>query len=237
MNIVAFIPVRSGSSLKDKNIYPLGGYPLLAWSIATAKQSCHIKDVYVYTDSTKYSQIGCYYGAQTIWDDNPNIGKVPNHVFLRDCQKTIEYDEHIDFIVVLWATTPLREAQYVDDAVTGFLVKSDKATSLKSVVKMSESAYKAMKLDNGWLISLNGDTANIPRQQIPETYHPNGYVDIIRGDVIREGKGWGDKVLPFLCDDVGEIDTEADIKNVERLLKDGVGGTTYQYLRDNYPIK
>lgn len=240
MNIVALIPARAGSSLKDKNIYPLGGYPLLAWSIACAKMSCHIFNVCVYTDSPEYGKIARPYGAGWLIDDNPLIGKVPNHVFIKEwlnkwesIGKPEDPVAKVDYVVILWATTPLRDVKYVDAAITGFLVS--KATSLKSVVEMSESAYKAMKIENGWLCSLSGDTANIPRQQIPKTYHPNGYVDIMRGDLIREGKGWGDKVLPFLCDDVGEIDTANDIKQVERLLAEGVGGSVLEHLRIAYP--
>ena len=235
MNIVALIPVRAGSSLKDKNIYPLGGYPLLAWSIACAKMSCHINSVGVYTDSEYYGVIGRQYGAICLPDDDPLIGKVSNHVFIKkwlDIWESCDFGE-IDFVVILWATTPLRDVKYVDEAITGFLVSQ--ATSLKSVMEMSESAYKAMKIENGYLVSLSGDTANIPRQQIPKTYHPNGYVDIMRGDFVREGKGWGDKVLPFLCEDVGEIDTASDIKQVERLLAEGIGGNILEYLRITNP--
>ncbi len=236
MNIVALIPARAGSSLKDKNIYPLGGYPLLAWLIACAKMSCYIKSVYVYTDSERYAKIARQYDAMApFYDDNPLIGEVPNHVFIKEFvdQREKYVIEAIDYLVIIWATNPLRDVKYVDEAITGFLVSN--ATSLKSVVEMSESAYKAMKIENGYLCSLSGDTANIPRQQIPKTYHPNGYVDIMRGDLIREGKGWGDKVLPFLCEDVGEIDTANDIKQVERLLAEGIGGNVLEYLRITNP--
>jgi len=234
MNIVALIPARAGSSLKDKNIYPLGGYPLLVWAIACAKMSCHISATCVYTDSSEYGRIAYKYGADWLPDTNPAIGKVPNHVFIKEWLAKWEADAaKVDYVVILWATTPLREVKYVDEAITGFLVSQ--ATSLKSVIEMSESAYKAMKIENGYLCSLSGDTANIPRQQIPKTYHPNGYVDIMRGDLIREGKGWGDKVLPFLCEDVGEIDTANDIKQVERLLAEGVGGSVLEYLRITNP--
>ena len=232
MNIVALIPARAGSSLKDKNIYPLGGYSLLAWSIACAQQSCHINKVCVYTDSPEYGTIAKTYGADWLTDNNPAIGNVPNHIYIKEWLEKWEVlmSPKVDYVVILWATTPLRDVKYVDAAITGFLVSQ--ATSLKAVVEMSESAYKAMRLEHGWLVSLFSDNANVSRQQVPKTYHPNGYVDIMRGDLIREGKGWGDKVLPFLCDDVGEIDTANDIKQVERLLAEGIGGSVLGHLRN-----
>ena len=57
-NIVCIIPARSGSKgIKDKNILNLGGHPLIAWSITTAKQSKLINRIIVSTDSKKYQQI------------------------------------------------------------------------------------------------------------------------------------------------------------------------------------
>ena len=50
-NIVCIIPARSGSKgIKDKNILNLGGHPLIAWSITTAKQSKLINRIIVSTD-------------------------------------------------------------------------------------------------------------------------------------------------------------------------------------------
>ena len=43
--VLAVIPARSGSKgLKDKNILPFNGKPLLAWSIEAAKQSKYVLD-------------------------------------------------------------------------------------------------------------------------------------------------------------------------------------------------
>ena len=40
LDIVALVPARSGSKgVKDKNILPLGGHPLIGFSIIAAKQS------------------------------------------------------------------------------------------------------------------------------------------------------------------------------------------------------
>ena len=62
--IVALIPARSGSkSVPEKNILPLGNYPLLAYSIAAGLASKYIDEVIVSTDSDKYAQIARSYGA------------------------------------------------------------------------------------------------------------------------------------------------------------------------------
>ena len=54
----AIIPARSGSkSIKDKNLALLGGYPLIAYSIALAKTTEGVDRVIVSTDSLEYAKI------------------------------------------------------------------------------------------------------------------------------------------------------------------------------------
>ena len=64
-NVVALIPARSGSKrVPDKNIRPLAGHPLIAYTIAAALGSGIFNDVMVSTDSEHYAEIAKYYGAQ-----------------------------------------------------------------------------------------------------------------------------------------------------------------------------
>ena len=63
--LVALIPARSGSKrVPDKNIRPLAGHPLIAYSIAAALQSKIFKTVIVSTDSELYAEIARHYGAE-----------------------------------------------------------------------------------------------------------------------------------------------------------------------------
>ncbi|MFH0942881.1 MAG: hypothetical protein V1810_01780, partial [Candidatus Beckwithbacteria bacterium] len=65
--ILGVIPARSGSkSVKDKNIRPLGGRPLMAWSIKAGLACKQIDQVVVSTDSEKYAQLAKFYGAEVI---------------------------------------------------------------------------------------------------------------------------------------------------------------------------
>src|SRR5688572_19842840 len=63
MKTYALIPARSGSKgVPDKNIRPIGGHPLIAYSIAFARK-LKIDRVLVSTDSPKYQEIALQYGA------------------------------------------------------------------------------------------------------------------------------------------------------------------------------
>ena len=57
-NRIAIIPIRSGSKgLKDKNILPLNGKPLVAWTIESALASNVFDKVFVSTDSEYYCEL------------------------------------------------------------------------------------------------------------------------------------------------------------------------------------
>ena len=61
---VALIPARSGSErVKDKNVRPLAGHPLLAYAVATARQSGIFDRVVCSTDSGKIGEVAQRYGA------------------------------------------------------------------------------------------------------------------------------------------------------------------------------
>jgi len=80
MKVVAFIFARGGSKgLPGKNILPLGGKPLIAWSIEHALAVRRIERVIVSTDSEEIVAVARIYGAEVpfirpaelAWDDSP----------------------------------------------------------------------------------------------------------------------------------------------------------------------
>ena len=63
-NNVALIPARSGSKrVINKNISPLEGHPLIAYTIISALESNEFDDVIVSTDSNEIKEVAEYYGA------------------------------------------------------------------------------------------------------------------------------------------------------------------------------
>ena len=65
MSVIAFIFARGGSKgLPGKNIRPLGGKPLIAWSIDQAKAVKRIDRVIISTDSEEIAAVARQYGAE-----------------------------------------------------------------------------------------------------------------------------------------------------------------------------
>ena len=214
MNVVAIIGARSGSKgLPNKNILPLAGHPLLAYSIRAA-QEAGIKEIVVSTDSMDYVSIAQKYGARCVIQpaaiSQDDSGDFPYMAFAIS-----NFDPPADLIVHLRPTTPLRDPLLIQGAVN-LLKATDWTTSLRSVEEMSESAYKYFTICDKKLCGVNGtfalDQYNDPRGRFPKTYRPNGYVDVSRAESIYKGFLHGDAVLPYITPVTTEIDTEEDFE-------------------------
>lgn len=68
--VIAIIPARGGSKrLTDKNIFPLSGKPLMAYTIDACKRSKYINEIFVSSDSQTILDVGSAYGATPIKRD------------------------------------------------------------------------------------------------------------------------------------------------------------------------
>ena len=222
---VALIPARSGSKeVKNKNILRVNGFPLLAFSVRAALLSKEIDRVVVSTDSLQYKKLALEFGAEvpflrpkTISGDKSNDYEFVNHAL--DWFST---EEGIipSYIVQLRPTSPLRDPKLIDKAIREFK-KSKRATALRSVHPMSESAYKCFHVKNKYLEcictrSSDLDSLNDPRQLFSKTYQGNGYVDVLKTTYIRKQKNLhGDKVMAFITPTITEVDTKEDFKYIE----------------------
>ena len=222
MSNVAIIPARSGSkSIKDKNLLTLSGHTLLEWSIVACLKSKMIDNVIVSTDSEVYKSIALKAGALVPFirpsefaRDNSTDFDVFNHAL-----KWLDNNNcKVTNLVHIRPTTPLRDPAKLDQAIELFLSNTCNS-SLRSVHKMSESSYKTFEICDGSLALLNSsiftgpsiDQANSARQDFPDTYMANGYIDIVRPDLIRESRCMhGTKALPFITEPSLEVDSLDD---------------------------
>jgi len=225
VKIIALIPARAGSKgVPNKNIRPLGGHPLIGWSIAVCASSKYIDEVIVSTDSAEYAEIANNYGAKTpflrpselSWDKSTDIEFVIHALEWFASHSTLP-----DYVVHIRPTTPFRTIEIIDAAIDVFL-NSENKTALRSVQLMSESAYKTFEIsDEGLLrrlgnISTDLDIANNARQEFPATYIANGYVDVLSTSfILKNNLLHGNKVLPFITPRVNEVDTEEDFNALE----------------------
>ena len=227
-SVYAIIPARSGSKgVPDKNIRLLGGHPLLAWSIAAAKQSSLINRVIVSTDSEVYASISVRYGAESPFLRPTTLSedRSPDRAFFIHALEWLQVHENSipDIWVHLRPTTPLRDPLLIDEAINMFLTDPD-ATSLRSGHEASESPAKWFSLNyDGSFGGLMGNTwLNMPRQECPKGYIPDGYVDVLCSDFILKSEDmYFPRMLAYVSPSVREIDTVDDFDYLDYEVRNG----------------
>ena len=239
MNI-ALIPARIGSKgVSKKNIRLLGGYPLIAYSIAAAKLCKDIDQVLVSTESSEIAKIAKFYGALV-----PFMRPVE---LSQDSSTALDYMSHavnwfyhnsykFEMIIQLLPTTPLRDPFVLSDAIRIFQAHY-KADSLRSAHELAEPPQKMMRIEAGYFTGFfpeykNREYYNLPRQTFPKAYHPNGYIEIVRPEIVNEGTLFGTIVMPFITPHVVEIDQSEDFEYLEYLIEKN-GHPLLDYLKSD----
>lgn len=118
--VVALIPARSGSQrVPGKNVRRLGGHPLLAYTIAAARQSEVFDAVIVSTDSADYARLAEYYGAEVPFIRPAELAGAtsPDIDWVRHAlQSLTEKGRHFDCFSILRPTSPFRTAATIQRA-------------------------------------------------------------------------------------------------------------------------
>jgi len=219
--MISLILVRGGSKgVPRKNIKELCGKPLLWYPINAAIKTKWISDVFISTDDEEIADIAKSYGVKII--------KRPSEIS-DDKSRDIDAFKHFcleqnynEPLVHLRATTPILNPDVIDDAITIFKNSNGEYTSLRSAHETSESAFKYyLKGENYWEPLSKGLDDN-PRQELPKTFIPNGYVDIVNPSIFMGGDFYGDKIYPFITKFTPEIDTLDDFNYIEYLIQKNV---------------
>ncbi len=118
MRIIAIIPARGGSKrLEKKNIYPLNGKPLIAYTIDACKASKYVNEVYVSSDDNEILNISTSFGAIPIMrskrlsdDTTPKIEAI---------REAVKHDKVVeggspDIIIIPQANSPQITTEAID---------------------------------------------------------------------------------------------------------------------------
>ncbi len=219
MHTVAIIPARGGSKgLKEKNIYPVAGKPLLAWSVLQALASARIEKVFVTTDDAAIANVASTYGAEVIVRPPELAGdKASSESAILHAAGVIEkqYAMPLSTIVFLQATSPLRKPGDIDRAVERFLREG--ADSLISVTRADDLTLWESRV--GKWESVNFDYRNRGmRQDRPTQFIENGSIYIFKPETLLSfGNRIGEKLSVYEMEfwQTWEIDTLEEIDLIE----------------------
>jgi CMP-N,N'-diacetyllegionaminic acid synthase len=227
--VLATIPARGGSkSVPHKNIYNLGGKPLIAYTIEEGLKSEFVTDLIVSTDNQEISKISKKLGAQVPFirpaelssDSALSFPVVKHAIEFMENEIGFQYDYH----VMLQPTSPFRKAKHIDDALS-MMIKS----SADSIVSVSGvNAYHPLRMkkligkENYLVNYIDQGFENMkPRQVLPSVYIRNGAIYISsRESLFRDQSLVGPDCRGFVMDekDSINIDSLVDMKIAEHEL-------------------
>jgi hypothetical protein len=217
--VLAVIPARSGSkSVKDKNIRPIAGKPMIAYSIEHALKSPSIDRVIVSTDSRVYADIAEKFGAEVPFirpAEYATDTALDIDVFKHALNFLKEKENYVpDIVVQLRPTYPIRDIQDIENMIK-YLIEHPEADSVRCVAPAKEIPYKMWFMnEEGLLAPVMKDIPecyNMPRQQLPKVYYQNACIDVFRTTVVTEKNSMtGDIIAGYQMKENFDIDTEED---------------------------
>lgn len=178
------IPARGGSKrLPRKNVLPLLGRPMIAWTIDAALACGRLPEVAVSTDSPEVAEISRQAGAQVPFM-RPAALSTDTATSMDVLRHAVESYQSLgrgfEFLVLLQPTSPLRNAADINAALD--LLESRKADAVVSVCEMEHSPLWANTLPAD--LSMEGfireDVKNRRSQDLPKHYRINGALYICR---------------------------------------------------------
>jgi N-acylneuraminate cytidylyltransferase len=188
MKVLGIITARGGSKgLPGKNIKPLGGKPLIQYSIEAANDT-PLERLILSTEDPKIAAV-----ARVLGCDVPFMRPADDHEGYR-----------AEAVVILQPTSPLRSS--ADIAAALRMLELSGADSVVSVSEVSAHAHpmRMLRVDDGGLATLfvTGEPVRNRinrRQDLPRAFVMNGAVYACRTEVLfgAEPSLYGDRVVAY----------------------------------------
>lgn len=228
MKVIALIPARGGSKgIPKKNIKLFKKEPLIAHSIKLSQQSTLISDIIVTTDCEEIANISRKYNASVPFMRPSEISmdlSLDSEFIEHYINWAIENNKLPDLIVQMRPTYPNRTLSHLNKMID-IMINNPEYTSLRTVIEMTKSPYKMYRNIDNILVPLFEEVDGLKepynncRQNLPDIYLHNGYIDIIRVSSYLKTKSiTGDKIYPYIMnkDEVYDIDSIEDWEKAEQ---------------------
>lgn len=230
--VLAVIPARGASKcVPRKNIRPVCGKPLIAYTIETSQAARHLfHRVIVSTDDKEIAGVARQYGAEVPFMRpaalaSDRVSMVP---VLQHAVRFVEQEDNlsIDWACLLQPTEPFRTVEDIESALA--IAKLGKCDSVISVVQVFAFHPILMKrIENDRLLPFLVEEKEGTRRQDykPYAYMRNGSIYLTRRDVLMNSDSiWGDLIRPYIMSPERSVsvDSELDLKLVEVMMKEMV---------------
>jgi CMP-N,N'-diacetyllegionaminic acid synthase len=225
VRILAVIPARGGSKrLPGKNVRPLGGKPLLAWSIDVVRNIPEICDTLVSTDDAAIAEVGRASGASVPWLRPAELA-TDTATSVDVCLHALDRYESahgaVDGLLLLQPTSPFRTRDTVRRALEMF--RTDRERPVVSVSPVTSHPFWCFFImDDRMRPCIDARGLDARSQDLPAAYALNGAIYLVTPAHLRKDRSFcSDRMAPLVMTNPAEsidIDTEWDWQIAELLL-------------------
>jgi N-acylneuraminate cytidylyltransferase/CMP-N,N'-diacetyllegionaminic acid synthase len=228
MFILGTICCRGGSKgVPGKNIKPLLGKPLIAYTIETALQTPLLNDVIISTDAIEIANVAKQYGANVPFM-RPNdlasdtASKWPVFIHALESYEKL-YNVTVDYLVDMDVTVPLKNANDINGAIQKALDDVSVDVVITGYEPERNPYFNMMEIKpNGFAeIVKKTDKPIVRRQDAPEVYSLTPAAYVVKKSALYNYEHWSKakcKIYPIPRERAVDIDTEIDFKIVEFLM-------------------
>lgn len=209
LSVLALVPARGGSKgIPGKNIIPLGGKPLIAWTIEAARAVAAIDRLIVSTDDEAIASVARGCGCEVPFLRPPELAQ-DSTAGIDVVLHALDELEHFDIVVLLQPTSPFRTSAHIDEAIK--LLLEQHAPSIVSVAQSAKPPEWLYYTDeNGRLEPmLKGGEDLSRRQDSKPVFYLNGAIYVARTEWLREqGSFVGDDTVAYVMPAESSIDID-----------------------------
>jgi CMP-N,N'-diacetyllegionaminic acid synthase len=222
----ALVVARAGSkSIPRKNIRPVAGKPLIAYTFEAAKASARLDRIFLSTDDLEVAALGREYGVEVPFMRPAELAGDTSPVIDATLHALAWLADHLqykpDYLMLLQPTSPFRSSEDVDAAIR--LAEMSDADAVVSVAPAAHHPYLLKTVaENGRLRPWVSSPLNTARRQdLPPVHIVNGAIYLVRRTVLLTQKTWcPETALAYVMPEERsmDIDTPWDLKVAEALL-------------------
>lgn len=229
--VLAIVQARGGSKgIPRKNLEPLGGQPLVAYSITNGLKAQSVTRLIVSTDDEEIADVCRRYGAEVPFMRPASLATDESQdfpLFEHALKWLYEQEGYRPQVVVqLRPTAPFLPKGLVDEAVS-LLLDDPAADCVRGVTESSQNPYKMWHVaDDGYMTPILDigfhESYNMPRQELPATFWHTGHIDVIRYETIINKKSLtGDNIKHVSVDGryCVDVDTPSDLEFANLMLE------------------
>ena len=238
MNVFCLLTGRGNNTLRDKNILPVLGKPLMAYPALAASSVVDIENCYISSDDEKILEVGSGLGFSPIKRPADLAGPEAKHVdaithavshieSIRSCK--------IDILVVILANSATVKPEWIANAIKMIEENPKLSAVVPAYLEQDHHPYRAKKLDESGILvpyfDFGDEDVSTNRQELPENYFlcHNFWVLNVRESLDKEDgfKPWvflGRSVKPLIVENSFDVHTMEDITRTEKWLKNNLDG-------------